>query len=419
MISVVLTKGTDYASFEALLQQHGYSYSIKFKRIFFIESELESFQFKTHTLVESCESTQPLKLEHAAIDRVDNDVNVAYLTGLQNSKKPWGPHRIVRKKNPFNRRIGAIQTDYDLIYKSQRTGVGVDIYLIDLATSTYHQELDGRMTLIGSNRVGAPPIGSTEFDTTALFEGEHGLYTTACAAGTHTGIAQGSDIFFYDLFPLAGEEEFLTPLDVVHTHYLARAGTNRPALLNLSWAAKGTTPSAAVTAAFDDMIEDGIVVTVAANNDRWDLDVDFVYPAESHPSIVVVGATDAFDFPMWLSRGDKGTRGTGVGSGVDIYAPGTNLAVASAGTPTDYKILPGTSFAAPYAMGVMACMLEGYPRLTSKVQVDAVVQKLIDNSTKDVLKFGNGYYASSVINNRLLYLDPFVSIESIDGLTPL
>jgi hypothetical protein len=64
-------------------------------------------------------------------------------------------------------------------------------------------------------------------------------------------------------------------------------------------------------------------------------------------------------------------------------------------------------------------MLQGYQRLTNRTQVVALKNKLISNSTKGVIKFPENMTIRERERNRLLYLDPYSSIESINGLTPL
>jgi subtilisin family serine protease len=183
--------------------------------------------------------------------------------------------------------------------------------------------------------------------------------------------------------------------------------------MSFKWSLGNGVPSPATVAAYDEFIGSGLIICVAAGNSRENLDNEYAFPGESHPDIIVVGATDAYDYPMWLPF-KIATLGTATGTAVDIYAPGTRLPLPS-GLSRGTVVDSGTSFASPYVCGLVACMLEGYQRLTSIEQVQAVVQKLIDNSTKDILRF-DGYYDGTVVNNRLAYLDPFVEIEEIEGL---
>lgn len=421
MIGVVLKKNTDYESFETLLIEQGFSYKKRFKRIFFVECALSDFTLNQHELIESCEESQPMVMEPQSIDVVATNITTDENTNFQTNVKAWGPHRIIRRKNPFSRELPAVETNFTMPYKCQRTGVGVDLYICDVGIDSTHQEFSGgRLIYVGGVNETAQP-GDTVFASNDL--ADHGQMTSSCAGGNHNGVARDSQMYFVQASPFVALDEagYLELLEIAYNHYMARIGTNRPAVANMSFASRGfgsPTPSAAVTAALDDVINDGLIVCIAANNDRWDLDTEFVFPAESHPDYVVVGSTDAHDLPMWVMRPTE-TRGTGIGSGVDIYAPGTNLVVASIASTTEYLTASGTSFASPYTAGVLACMLEGYQRLNSITQVRAVIQKLFDNSTKGALNFGNGYYGDSIINDRLLYLDPFVTIEPIDGLIPV
>lgn len=424
MIGIVLKKHSDYGSFEALLQQHDYTYTIKFKRIFFVESTLEEFQLRDFPLIESCENSGEMNIAPASVDRFDSDIQLEHTTtgAIVTDQKSWGPHRVIRRANPFSQPAPSYERTFDLAYKCNRTGAGTDVYIMDMGISSYHQEVAGRITYIGGTGLGGLAIGATDFESSFSY-GTHGLATTTCAAGTHTGIASDAEIFFvhYDGIGGSTDQDYLDHIEIAYNHYMTRTATNRPAVVNVSWGGRYESISAVITAAYGDMLDDGLIIVVAANNDRWDLDVETIIPAEAHADFVVVGGTDAHDGPLWLSRGTSGgTKGTGVGSGVDIYAPATHLplAVKSEGI-NGYVVDSGTSFAAPYTAGVLACMMQGYQRPTTRAQGNAVVQKMIDNSTKGALKFGTGYYGNSIVHDRLLYLDPIVDIEPIAGLTLL
>jgi len=422
MIAVVLKKDSNFADFEALLSQQGYTYKKYFKRVYYIECDLPDFVCKAYEDIETCEIPTTGKLEPQSVDVVDSNIltrgNASYVNGTHPS---WGPHRIIRRKNPFNRQKRSMETDFTLPYKTQRSGIGVDIYVLDVFIHTDHQEFaGGRVAYAGGVALEGVSVGDTNFEYNAGFI-PHGSMVCGCAGGNLTGIARGAQMHFICFAMPRGEEEihYLEEMQIVYAHYMNRADTNRPAIVNISWKwVPNGSPSAAITAAYEDMMDAGLIVVVSAGNGRGDLDTEFSIPGESHPDIVVVGATDAYDLPMWLPRAER-TVGTAVGSPVDIYAPGTNIPLTTVTGYDSYQVANGTSFASPYTAGVLACMLEGYGRLQNITQVRAVIQKLLDNSTKGALRFGDVYYKNSVVHNRLLYLDPFVAIEPIDGLTPL
>ncbi len=430
MIGAVLRKGTDYAEFEALLIQQGYTYTPRFKRIFYIECNLEDFAFRDHVSVESCTVTPNVSIEPQEVDVLnpevftlparDNNPNLGFYGDHIHS---WGPHRIIRRDNPFTKTTAPVVTNHSLQYRSKRTGSGVDIYVLDAGFRSSHREFaPDRLAFGGGLVTDGAVVGDTDFiDTTNGTGFRHGQQVAACAGGNHNGIARDSQLWAVAVEGRTDltEMEWVGLVEIAYDHYMTRTGTNRPAVVCFSYGStKDYTPSPAATAAYDDIFADGLIVCIAAANKNYDLDNTFLLPAETHEDIVVVGATDAFDLPMSVASSQyRGT--TGYGSGVDLYAPGYYLVTADILEQDHYALVSGTSFATPYTAGVIACMLEGYQRLTSHAQVKSVIQKLKDNSTKDILRFGDAYFGDGIINNRLLYLDPDIDFEEIEGLTPL
>lgn len=431
LIGVVLKKGSDYEAFATLLDQHNFVYVIRFKRIFYIDGTLDSFNLKEHVDIESCEIAVPVVVEPlGAVDVVDakvlgNDPNVnGVFDNTSSGYSNWGPHRTIRRKSPFRQHEGAVTHQRSLPYRSQRTGEGVDIYILDSGFDSNHVEWKaGKVEWAGgTNETSGVVVGDTVFRHTQG-GATHGQWVASCAVGQHNGIARDSHLFFAGMqgSGINSEEQWLAWFETPYNHYMARAGTNRPAILNISSASlrNDLPPSAAARAGYETMMENGLIITTAAANSKWNLDTDNVLPAKSHPDMIVAGATTCFDTPMNLSYG-AGEYMSGYGTDVDIWAAGQKtLAAHPFGGPNEYGVVSGTSFAGPHTAGVIACMLQGYQRLTSLAQVQAVAQKLIANSTKGELRFGDAYYGEGVWHDRLLYLDPHIEFEEIDGLIPL
>jgi cerevisin len=338
--------------------------------------------------------------------------------------RSWGPARIIRRKNPFRRQSTQVEYNLTLNHEQQRTGAGVDIYILDSGINAAHQEFANRMTWAGGVTGGRSlTVGDKNFTQTITGNAFHGARVATCAGGLYNGIARDCEMFFVGISGsrLDYEADYLAKIEIAYDHYMARSDTNRPAVFNMSYGGKydDATVPAAVTAAFEDMLDDGLIICISAGNDYYDLDDNYIIPAELHPEVIVVGGTDAYDLPMYTSLSSR-RYATSYGSGVHIYAPARSVVTAAQNGQNDtYNMVSGTSFAAPYTAGVIACMLEGYQRLTSRAQVQAVTQKLFDNSTKGELRFGSAYFGDGVINDRLLYLDPHATFEEIEGLNPL
>ncbi|WP_457637248.1 S8 family peptidase [Oceanithermus sp.] len=121
-----------------------------------------------------------------------------------------------------------------------------------------------------------------------------------------------------------------------------------------------SSPDATIEAALERAYNSGVISLAASGN----YDQSFVgYPASSQYTIAV-GATDNSNPP---ERADSTVWGTGYGSNygddLDVVAPGTDVLGAVIPSPTDpepYMWGYGTSFATPYAAGVMALYISQY-----------------------------------------------------------
>lgn len=430
LIGIVLKKGSDYAAFAALLDQANYVYNIRFKRIFYIDGLLEEFPLRGHVDVESYEQTKPLEVvplreidESQYVLGQDVTLHDTVIDNTNTDYRCWGPHRIIRRKNPFLKESLEVPTHLTIPYRAKRTGDGVDIYILDAGFESSHTEFTGRSEWAGGvNEVSGVNVGDTDF-THRTASQSHGQWVASCAAGATQGMAKDSKIFFVGIFGtgVLSEDGWMQLWETAYDHYMLRTGTNRPAIANMSYglARNDYTPSATAAAGYEAMMDDGLIIVIPAANSKWDLDVDFVIPAISHPDILVVGAHSCYDTPMH-NRWHTSEVMTGVGSPVDIYGPGMRVLCAHPFAQNrDYRIVTGTSFAAPYATGVLACMLEGYQRLNNIDQVRSIIQKLKDNSTKGALRFGDAYFGDSIINDRMLYMNPHISFEEINGLEPI
>jgi hypothetical protein len=420
MIIVTLHKAADPVEFIALLNQHGYKYTPRIRRVFSIACDIDEFTLKNYKGIRGIEENMKMDLQPHAIDIMNTGITTSQKE-IPPSPATWGRHRIIRKYNPFKKQSEPRKLVYDMPYRCRRTGEGVDIYMIDEGLDSTHQEfIGGRFEYAGGFDVDANntvQVGETSFTLPPGISGGHGHLCASVAAGNDVGMAPDARLFFIQMRTTWGStlEDFMGYFSLVHTHYMSRAADNRPAVVSVSMGTLAfTEPSPSMEALIDDMFDDGLVMCVSAGNSQWDFEEEHVMPAEAHPEIIVVGGTDPYDMPMYKYAG----WGTGVGAGVDIYAPGESQYCAFLGGSDTYLLSSGTSFSCPLVAGVLACMLQGYQRLTTRAQAQALQQKLKDNSLKGALQF-QANFPNSVINDRLLYLDPHATIEEIEGLNPL
>jgi subtilisin family serine protease len=305
----------------------------------------------------------------------------------------WGIARHIRRAAPWN--VDRIEHPLDTYFRAERDGTGVDIYIIDSGFLTTHVDIAGRATIFYD------AVGIGGVDTFG-----HGTACAGCAGGLKSGIARGALLWSAKQYEDAPGSvgDLVACLDAVGVHYAGRSGTNRPAVLSVSI----TSTSALVQSATANLIDDGIVVVGSAGNDVADNSVTPLYPGNNADAISV-GAIYANDTQTVFTN-------YGVGAtGIDILAAGQALWIPTAPGDTNFRLWNGTSFAAPLVAGVIACMLEGKSRLTTRTQVQAVKAKLLANATAGRMRFLSNY-GNATLPDRILYLDPNIASEVIDGV---
>ena len=404
MIIVVLKKGSDYDAFKNELESTAYTFKHfeNLKRFFSVDVETpEEFSLKDHPDIKFIDPNKTI-FEPVFVDRNIDYLNKPYRGPLAYENytgDTWALPRMCRRKNPFNLKGLPEGGTFNTSFRSTRTGAGVDTYIIDLGVQVGHVEFGGRVTKLGPD----------QNDELGNF---HGIGVASCVTGSTVGIAPSSEVFVHSINVGFGSE-VVEGMDLIVAHYNSRAGLNRPATMNLSITDNGAPVEP--TAYWDglgDLIDMGITICCAAGNLKENYDVLNISPAETDPDLIIVGASNIMDGPMLWHR-----FGTAFGSPLDIHAPG--MSVKCAYFNDEYIIVSGTSFSSPYTAGILNCMLEGYQRPTTRAQVQAIKAKLLENSTKDVLDFPASSRITLFDNNKLVYIDPHISIEPITGLTPL
>jgi len=123
--------------------------------------------------------------------------------------------------------------------------------------------------------------------------------------------------------------------------------------------------SSLITRAADHAVEHGIVVVVAAGNERgagaspaWQGRITL--PADGF-HVLAVGATDLND--ALASFSSVGPTADGRVK-PDVVAPGTEIVAADPSTPNGYRSTQGTSYATPLVAGAAAILLQAHPDWT-------------------------------------------------------
>ncbi|RQP08925.1 MAG: hypothetical protein EAS51_13275 [Microbacteriaceae bacterium] len=315
----------------------------------------------------------------------------------------WGPARLIRREDPWAEvRPYPMEADFHCL----RDGSGVDIFIIDSGVEITHPEFEGRAV---QNWWSSASYGST------LDDSGHGTHCSTQAIGGTAGLARGARLIslkFYNSNSGAGESNAVSALGNVLSQH-NRKKLDRPSVLFFSWSGFGT----GINAAVEELIDAGVVCCFPAGNDATDLDTVVVRPAESDPDNIICGGLQMRDQAYMTTWNENGTNW---GNPVDILAPaqstvGARREVDGGG----YRLGNGTSYATPFVAGAVACMLQGYRRLTTRAEVQAVKAKLLANATRGKYRptrLKNGQLIT--LPDRILYLDPSVPFEVIPGLTP-
>ncbi|HWA88173.1 MAG TPA: PQQ-binding-like beta-propeller repeat protein [Opitutus sp.] len=119
----------------------------------------------------------------------------------------------------------------------------------------------------------------------------------------------------------------------------------------------------------------GIIVVAAAGNDSQNNDVVTDYPSGyALDNIIAVAATTRND------QLDASYSNYGCGT-VELGAPGTDIYSTYNGSNTDYKLLTGTSMAAPHVSGALALLKAKFPGDTYRQLINRLLRSVTPLST--------------------------------------
>jgi subtilisin family serine protease len=200
-------------------------------------------------------------------------------------------------------------------------------------------------------------------------------------AGTTYGIAKSATLIPVRVLGCTGSGTnagVIAGLEWIISHHTA--GT--PAVANMSL---GGGASAALDLAVQNVINDGVVMAVAAGNDG--LNACNYSPARA-ANAITVGSTTSTDARSSFSN---------TGTCVDIFAPGSAITSSWIGSPSAITSISGTSMAAPHVAGVAAVLLGRFPTSTTA----EIASMLRTSATPNVVTT-----AGTGSPNYLLYLDP-------------
>ena len=178
------------------------------------------------------------------------------------------------------------------------------------------------------------------------------------------------------------DSDVIAGMDWVVSHHVAGV----KAVANVSL---GGGYSYALNAAVQRMVDDGIVVVVAAGNDTMNA---CSYSPASAPAAITVGASTSNDYRAYFSN---------YGSCLDIFAPGQSITSTVMGS--SFATWSGTSMASPHVAGAAAILWSLHSEWTASEVSSSLIAAAIPDTVQN---------AGSESPTSLLYISPSVMAPS-------
>ena len=330
-----------------------------------------------------------VRTKNSEVARLRNNPNVLsvepdqqmFAVDTQSPTPSWGLDRIDQRSLPLNS-----------TFTATAQGSGVDTYIVDTGIYASHTEFTGRLAA-GFSSI-ADSNGTNDCNG-------HGTHVAGTTAGTTYGIAKSATLIPVRVLDCSGSGSnsgVIAGLDWIVAHHIS----GKAAVVNMSL---GGGASTALDTAVQNVINDGIVMVVAAGNSN--VDACNTSPARA-TNALTVGATGQYSTGETT---DSRSSYSNYGPCLDIFAPGSRITSSWIGGSAAINTISGTSMAAPHVAGVAAVLFGRYPSSTAS----QIASMLRTSATPNVvISPGTGS------PNYLLYLDPLGGTPSgPDAVTPV
>ena len=290
------------------------------------------------------------------------------------------------------------------------TGHGIVVAVIDTGIDYTHPDLGGGFG--PSYKV----IGGFDFvnnDSDPMDDNGHGTHVSGIIGangGTFKGIAPDVKLLAYKALGSDGygkSSDVLAAIDRAMDPNGDGSTSDHVAVISMSLGGPGDEDDP-LCQAVDDAVDAGVVVVTAAGNDGPSMGT--VGSPGSAPEAITVGAVDGTG-----KLADFSSRGTGSIDDIkpEVCAPGvliTSTVPLSASVPlgsnTGYRMLSGTSMAAPHVSGAAALILQLHPTWTPAEVKSAIVSASLDNPAPLWFSGAGDLWIPSAADADLLVSDP-------------
>jgi hypothetical protein len=304
------------------------------------------------------------ELPPAAVQQLRSHPAVAYVEPDQvmtidvtQLNATWGLDRADQRALPLDTR-----------YTYELTGAGVRVYIIDTGIRTTHQEFGGRA--FGAFTAINDGNGTNDCNG-------HGTHVAGTVGGTTYGVAKQVALYAVRVLGCNGSGStsgVIAGVDWVTANRVA------PAVANMSL---GGGASTALDQAVQNSIAAGVTYAIAAGNSN--ANACNGSPGRVPPALTIASTTST----------DARSSFSNFGTCVDLFAPGSGITSAYAGSDVQTAVLSGTSMASPHVAGAAALILQSDPSSAPA----AVAQVITSSATTGVV--GNPGLGSP---NRLLFV---------------
>ncbi len=297
------------------------------------------------------------KMSHDEAAELSEDPNVAYveedkvitINALVNqSKAIWGLDRIDQISLPLSRSYS---------YENSRSGLGVNVYVIDTGILTTHQQFGGR-AISGADFV--------DNDKDATDCNGHGTHVAGTIGSQSFGVAKNVKLVAVRVLNCLGSG---TTAGVIAGIEWVTANHVKPAVANMSL---GGGSSQAIDDAVTASIAAGVTYAVAAGNDN--IPACNSSPARV-PTAITVGSS---------TQKDKRSDFSNYGSCVSLFAPGSDIKSTWFNSKSATNTISGTSMASPHVAGAAALYLSFNPTAKPAVVKAALLARSLSGKIAGV-----------------------------------